>query len=95
MRLLNIGKCLFLVSLVGVCSNALSKGKRIKKLELEMEALEEVIENLEHGIGDNANDVQSVNDSIKKNDLDLSVLRYAVGGTIQDVEQLDNEMSIK
>ena len=94
MLFMNLKKYLIISVLIGVCSDALSVKKRLKKLELEMEALEEVIENLGHDISDNADGVQNVNDTIKQNDLDLTVLRYALGGTIQDVETLDQEMSI-
>ena len=91
---MNFMKFNVIIASIGVCSDALSNKKRIKKLELEMEALEEVIEDLESGIKDNADDVQIVNDTIKKNDLNLAVLGYAVGGTIQDVENLDTELSM-
>ena len=94
MLFMSLKNCLVIMTLIGVCSDALSLKKRLKKLELEMEALEEIIENLGHNISDNADGVQNVNESIKQNDLDLTVLRYAVGGTIQDVETLDHEISI-
>ena len=91
-------KCLIMIALIVICSDAMSTKmslkKRVQKLELEFELLEEVNEKLRDEIKANANDVQNVNETIKKNDLDLTVLQYAIGGTIQDVKTLDDEMSM-